>query len=238
KLASELCAASLDDLTIRENVYEVRNNVVEDALVVRNHDDSAVGLLLVGVDSVGNDAQRVNVEAGAGLIHDSELCLEKVKLHNLVALLLAAGEALVNGTSDEGLVDMPTLTSLLQLVITLTKLSCFAANSGDSGAHALAHLHASNRGWVLHSEEKTCACTLINLKIDDVLAIEKNFTLGNLITRMTSDNVGQGGLARAVRAHDCMGLTGVNGQVNALENCFWLCAFLAWQDLGVEVLNF
>src|SRR5699024_9921032 len=130
------------------------------------------------VDSVGNDAQRVNVEAGVGvgLIHDSELWLEKVKLHNLVALLLAAGEALVNGTSDEGLVDVQTLTSFLQLVIPLTKLWCFAANSGDSGAHELAHLHASNLGWVLHSEEKTCACTLINLKIEDVLAIEKNFT--------------------------------------------------------------
>ena len=55
---------------------------------------------------------------------------------------------------------------------------------------------------------------------------------------MTSDNVGQGGLAGAVRAHDGVGFARVNRQVNTLEDLLWLCAFLAWQDLGVEVLNF
>src|SRR5699024_10650345 len=151
KLVCELSAASLDDLAVGEDVYEVRNEVVEDVQVVRKHDDSALGFLLVGVDSVGNNAQCVNVETGVGLIHDSELWLEQVELHYFVALLLATGEAFVYGTSNEGLVDVQTLTSFLELIVPLTQLRCFTAHSGNSGAHELAHLHASNLSWVLHS---------------------------------------------------------------------------------------
>src|SRR5690625_901260 len=103
QLRSELGATGLDDLAVSEYVYKVRNDVVEDALVVGNHQDATVGFFLVGIDAVGNDTQCVNVQTRVGLIHDSELWLEQIKLHNLVALLLAAGETFVDGTSDEGL---------------------------------------------------------------------------------------------------------------------------------------
>src|SRR5699024_1276634 len=132
KIACKLCAAGLDDLAVRENVYVVRDNVVEDALVVGNHDDATVGFLLVGVDSIGNNAQRVNVKTGVGLVHDSELWLDEVQLHALLTLLLAAGETFVNRAGDEGLVNVQTLTSFLKLVVPLTQLRCFAANSGNS----------------------------------------------------------------------------------------------------------
>ena len=45
------------------------------------------------VDAVGDDAQRVDVEPGIGLVEDGELGLEHRHLEDLVALLLAAGEA-------------------------------------------------------------------------------------------------------------------------------------------------
>src|SRR5699024_4710108 len=227
QLRSELGATGLDDLAVSEYVYKVRNDVVEDALVVGNHQDATVGFFLVGIDAVGNDTQCVNVQTRVGLIHDSELWLEQIKLHNLVALLLATGEAFVDGTSNEGLIDMQTLTSFLKLVVPLTQLRCFTAYSGNSGAHELAHLHASNLSWVLHSQEEARACALVDLEVEDVFAVEQYFALGNLVARVTSNDVGQGGLAGAVRAHDGVGLTGVNGQVNALENWLWLCAFLA-----------
>src|SRR5699024_9477856 len=100
--------------------------------VVGNHDDSPVGFLLGGVDSIGNNAHRVNVKTGVGLVHETELWLDGVKLHYLVTLLLAAGETFVNGAGDEGLVNVQTLTSFLKLVVPLTQLRCFAANSGNS----------------------------------------------------------------------------------------------------------
>src|SRR5699024_6844833 len=132
KNACKLCAAGLDELAVRENVYVVRDDVVEDALVVGNHDDATVGFLLVGVDSIGNNAQRVNVKTGVGLVHDSELWLDEVKLHYLVTLLLAAGETFVNGEGDVGLCNVQTLTSFIILAVPHTQLRCYAAMSGNS----------------------------------------------------------------------------------------------------------
>src|SRR5699024_11463079 len=79
QLGSELGATGLDDLAVSEYVYKVRNDVVEDALVVGNHQDATVGFFLVGIDAVGNDTQCVNVQSRVGLIHDSELWLEQIK---------------------------------------------------------------------------------------------------------------------------------------------------------------
>src|SRR5699024_11339286 len=152
--------------------------------------------------AVENNSQIFKIKAGVGLIHDGELWLEQVELHYLVALLLATGEAFVDGTSNEGLIDMQTLTSFLKLVVPLTQLRCFTAYSGNSGAHELAHLDASNLSWVLHCQEHARACALVDLEVEDVFAVEQYFALGNLVARVTSNDVGQGGLAGAVRAHD------------------------------------
>src|SRR5690625_3679108 len=123
QLGSELGATGLDDLAVSEYVYKVRNDVVEDALVVGNHQDATVGFFLVGIDAVGNDTQCVNVQTRVGLIHDSELWLEHIKLHNLVALLLAAGETFVDGTSDEGLIYVQALTSVGEFLVPLDRKS-------------------------------------------------------------------------------------------------------------------
>ena len=48
------------------------------------------------VDALGDDPQRVDVQAGVGLVEDRDLRLEQLELQDLVALLLAAGEALVD----------------------------------------------------------------------------------------------------------------------------------------------
>ena len=69
------------------------------------------------VDALGDDAQGVDVEAGVGLVEDRDRRLEQLQLEDLVALLLAAGEALVDVALGEGRVDAqarpwPRLTSL------------------------------------------------------------------------------------------------------------------------------
>ena len=65
------------------------------------------------VDAVGDDPQRVDVEARVGLVEDGELRLEHRHLEDLVALLLAAGEALVDRAAQEALVHLDELHPLL-----------------------------------------------------------------------------------------------------------------------------
>ena len=92
----ELGAALLDDPAGDEDVHEVGLDVAEDARVVRDEQHAEAGALLGAVDALGDDLQRVDVEAGVGLVEHRELRLEQLELEDLVALLLAAGEALVD----------------------------------------------------------------------------------------------------------------------------------------------
>ena len=50
--------------------------------------------------------QRVDVEAGVGLVENGELRFEHRHLENLVALLLAAGKTLVDGAVHHGIVHL------------------------------------------------------------------------------------------------------------------------------------
>ena len=67
---------------------------VEDALVVGDDQDAHVGAG-EAVDAVGDGPQRVDVEAGVGLVEDRHRGAQQRQLEHLHALLLAAGEALV-----------------------------------------------------------------------------------------------------------------------------------------------
>jgi hypothetical protein len=51
-----------------------------------------------GVDAVGDDLERVDVQAGIGLVHEGELRGSSIASCRISrALLLAAGEAVVDG---------------------------------------------------------------------------------------------------------------------------------------------
>ena len=203
-----------------------------------NHQDATIGFLLVAIDALRHDAQSVNVQAGVSLVHDCELRLQDIQLHDLMALLLAAGEAFVDGAGDEGLINLQVLAGLGKLLVPFAQLRCLAANGGDCGAHELGDLYAWYLSWVLHRQEEAGASALVDGHLQQIFAVEKHLALGDLILWVAGDGVGQGGLAGTVRAHDGVDLAGVDGQVNALEDFLRLAAFFRRQHLGVEVLNF
>ena len=66
----ELGAALLGDPAVDEDVHEVGLDVAQDARVVRDEQDAGAGALLGAVDALGDDPQRVDVEAGVGLVED------------------------------------------------------------------------------------------------------------------------------------------------------------------------
>src|SRR6266516_7015991 len=92
QLQRQILAAGLHDPALGEHVHYVGHDVVQQALVVRDHDRGAVGRAQP-VDAVRHDLQRVDVEPGIGLVEHAELGLEQRHLQDLVALLLAAGKA-------------------------------------------------------------------------------------------------------------------------------------------------
>ena len=100
ELADQLRAALLDDPALEHDVDEVGLDHVQDALVVGDDQDAHVGAGEL-VDALGDGAQRVDVEAGVGLVEDRDLRPQQRQLQQLHALLLAAGEAVVEVAAGE-----------------------------------------------------------------------------------------------------------------------------------------
>ena len=95
---------------------DVGRELVEDPAVVGDDDDAELGAGPPDLfDAAGDDPQPVDVEAGVGLVEDRELGLEERHLQDLVALLLAAGEAVVEVALGEAEVHAEALEPLAQL---------------------------------------------------------------------------------------------------------------------------
>src|SRR5229473_1919155 len=111
ELERQLLAAGTHDAALREHVHDVGHDVVEEPLVMGNHDHGAIGRAQP-VDALGHDLQRVDIEAGIGLVEHRELRLKQRHLENLVALLFAAREADIHRPAQHVLVDAELLRGL------------------------------------------------------------------------------------------------------------------------------
>ena len=91
-----------------QHVHPVRLDIIEQPLVVGDHDDGAVGRALL-VDAARHHLQRVDVETAVGLVEDGETRLQHRHLKDLVALLLAAGKTDIDGALQQILADVQQL---------------------------------------------------------------------------------------------------------------------------------
>src|SRR5436309_15284327 len=72
QVSREVGITALHDLTVVEDVDEIRDDVVQEALVM-GHDEHSTGQAAPRVDFVRNDAQPAAVEAGCRFIEDATL---------------------------------------------------------------------------------------------------------------------------------------------------------------------
>ena len=89
-------------------MHDVGFDVVEQALIMGDDEERAV-LAAQRVDAVGDDAQRVDVEAEIGLVEHAKLGREQRHLQDFEPLLLAAGEADVDRPLQHLEVDLEAL---------------------------------------------------------------------------------------------------------------------------------
>ncbi len=182
------------------------------------------------LDPPGDDAQGVDVEARVGLVQDGEVRLEHGHLEDLVALLLAAGEALVEIAAGEGGVHVEALHPLRESHPDLEH-GHLGAPAGRHGlAEELRDGHAGDLLGVLEGEEHPRPGPGIGRPGRDVLALEQDPALGDPVAGVAGEGVGEGGLARAVGAHEGVQLARAHDEVDAAEDLVAL-------DLHVQVLD-
>src|SRR5690554_5689580 len=84
ELVSEFAAAGAYDAAAGQYMHEIRHDVVEQALIVSNDDQTTFGRAQT-VDTVGHNAQRVDIKARVGFIEHRQFRLEQRHLQHFVA---------------------------------------------------------------------------------------------------------------------------------------------------------
>ena len=90
-------------------MHNVGREVVEQPLIVRDQQHAQIRTIVAHLlDTLRDDPQRIDVEPRVGLVEDGKLGFEDGHLQNLVALLFAAAEALVEVAVSKGWVHFET----------------------------------------------------------------------------------------------------------------------------------
>ena len=207
---------------LRQDVHDVGLDVVEQALVVGDHDERAVGRAQ-RVDAVGDDAQRVDVEAAIGLVENAEARLQHRHLEDLVALLLAAGKADIERALQHVLIDLQRLAAARTTRRNARRRARprrVAALGVERGAQESHVVHAGNLDRVLEGEEQPLARPLVGRHREQIAPSSSDLALGHLVARRPASTAASVDLARAVRPHDRVHLAApsTRSEVEAVED--------------------
>ncbi len=188
---------------------------------MRDEHDRAVGRAQL-VDAARDEPQRVDVEAAVGLVEERQLRLEHRHLENLVALLLAAREADIDGALQKIVVDLQKLQlrahGFEELAGVELTLAARAAARVHGGAQEIHVVHAGNLDRILERQEDAGARPLVGRERQQVAPLVEHAALGHLVAGLAGQDARERAFARAVRAHDRMHLAGRDGKVDALED--------------------
>src|SRR5262249_19967729 len=221
ELERELLAAGEGDSPLDQDVEEVRDDVVQEPLVVRHDDHRALRAAKL-IDPRGDGAQGVDVEAGVGLVQDRQRWIEDGHLEDLVALLLAAGESLVDRSLDQVLIDVHELRLLAGELQEVDRVELrLSPVLADRVHRVLQEIHvgdAGNLDRVLEGEKDSLARAGLRVHREKVLTLVEDLALCHLVTRPAGQHVGKRRFPRPVGPHDRVDLAFVDRQVHALED--------------------
>ena len=197
--------AGARDAAARQHVDLVGHDVIEQPLVVGDQQHAAIGGAQ-RIHAARHHLQRVDVEAGVGLVEHRERGLEHQHLQDLVALLFAAGETFVDAARQETLVHLHELHlaahQLQEFVGVDFGLPIALRLRVDRGLEQIDVVDAGNFHRVLEPEEHAGARAFFGRHREQVAALELHAAAGDLVTGTAGEHVGERALARAVRAHD------------------------------------
>ena len=173
------------------------------------------------VDAIGDHAERVDVEAGVGLVEDGEVGVEERHLENLVALFLAAGEALVHGAVAELVSQLHHFLLLGHQFEELGAVerveAAVFAHLVEGGAHEVGDAHTGDLHRVLETDEDTFAGAVLNRQIQQVLAFEPDISLRHFVAALAGDGGSQRAFSGAVRAHNGVHFPRIHLQIHAFQ---------------------
>ena len=192
---------------------------VEKSLIVGDDERPHLGPVLTHLSHpAGDDSKGVDVESRVGLVEDRHLGFEDRHLQDLVALLLAAGETLVEIALAERWIHLEAFHPFHDRKPQLQYGEIDALAGRERLAEEVDHRDAGDLLWVLERQEDAGLASNVGIPLGDVLTAELDRAAGDLVLGAAEQHAGQGGLARAVGAHEGVDLAFGDGQIDAIED--------------------
>ncbi len=133
------------------------------------------------VHAFGNDSQRVDVEAGIGLVENRQLRLQNCHLQNFVALFLAAGEAFVDRPIHQLLIHFEQLQLLAKEGQKIHRvhfiLPVILANGIQRRAQKVRVADAGNFDRILKRQKHAFAGGVFRFHFEQVFAVVEDLRL-------------------------------------------------------------
>jgi hypothetical protein len=168
-------------------MHHIGHDMVEQPLIVGDDDHRSLWRAQP-VDAIGDDFQRVDIEAGIGLVQHAEPRLQQRHLQDLIALLFAAGEPDIDRAAQHVRVDLKLAGHLANLLDEFGRgqflLSAFLALRVERRAQERHGGDARDFHRILEREEQALGGAFVGLHFHHILAVEQDLSLGRLVTRL------------------------------------------------------
>jgi hypothetical protein len=177
KLKGEGFVAAFDDATVIHDVNIIRDNVIEEALVMRDHERTEFGAAH-GINPLGDDFEGIDIETGIGLIHESKLGFKHGHLENFAAFLFAAGKAVIDRAGSEFPVNLQQIHFAIETLVVGDRIEFFAfAHAGLLGrTEEVGDTDAGDLARILEGEENAGATSLIRFHFKHGFVVEEHIT--------------------------------------------------------------
>ena len=174
------------------------------------------------VHRVRHGLERVDVEPGVRLVEDGQLRIEHGELQDLVALLLAPGEALVHGPAQVAVVPPDGLELLGERVHELDGpellFAPVLADRVHRGAQEVGVGDAADGDRVLKRQEDPLPGPGLRGHGQEVLPLVQHGARGHGVGGVSREHLSERALARAVGAHDRVHFADVHREVHAAQD--------------------
>ena len=175
---------------------------------------------------------------GVRLVQDGEGRLQHQHLQHLHALLLPAGEALVEVAVDEGLVHLHEVHGLAQLLDVRGDIHALAVRARPRQRSSMARLRnlptvtpaISTGYWNARKTPRSARSLVLQRQV--VLSVQDHAAPGHRVGGVTHEHVRQRALSRAVGSHERVDLSRADVEVQSLENRLVRRSMPAGSSLG------
>ena len=206
-------------------MHKVGLNVVEQSLVVRNHDGGIVGAFEC-VHPLRHNSQGIDIESAIGFVEDAQSGFEHRHLENFVALFLTARKTLVHGTRRQFVVELDHGALFAHQ---FQKFGCakwllvkIFALFVDGGTHKVDHRHTRYFHRILKTEKQAFVGAVFRRKRQQIFAIEFHFASGHGVSGVAGEHGAQRTFPRPIRTHNGVHFSRANGEVDSFQYFFTL----------------